>query len=172
MFSLLFLFQNTLISHILELSILFLSLGSSFCEKIVCDPLRSPREFVIIESPSCNIFFCLDFVPSLLCRGDWVERKNCVLWYWVVIPQWRSLCGRSCVDIVKILLCEGGNVEQWLESRNISLCLCLIFCLSTLNSLYLVLLLLLIYPLGFYLWEAIVCDPLRSPRESLSSLDH
>ena len=27
-----------------------------------------------------------------------------------------SLCGRSCVDIVKILLCEGGDVEQWLES--------------------------------------------------------
>ena len=28
-----------------------------------------------------------------------------------------SLCGRSCVDIVKILLCEGGDVEQWLEPR-------------------------------------------------------
>ena len=29
-------------------------------------------------------------------------------------------------DIVKILLCEGGDVEQWLEPRNISWCLCLI----------------------------------------------
>ena len=30
----------------------------------------------------------------------------------VVIPQWRSLCGRSNVDIMEILLCEGGDVEQ------------------------------------------------------------
>jgi len=29
-------------------------------------------------------------------------------------------------DIVKILLCEGGDVEQWLEPRNISWCLRLI----------------------------------------------
>ena len=31
-----------------------------------------------------------------------------------------SLCGRSCVDIVKILLCEGEDVEQWFEPQNIS----------------------------------------------------
>ena len=37
-----------------------------------------------------------------------------------------SLCGRSCVDAVEILLCEGGDVEQWLEPRNISSCLRLI----------------------------------------------
>jgi len=30
---------------------------------------------------------------------------------WVVIPWWRSLFGRSCVDIVEILLCKGGDVE-------------------------------------------------------------
>jgi len=58
----------------------------------------------------------------------------------VEIPQWRSLCGRSCVDIVKILLCEGGDVEQWLEPRNISCCLRLIHYLFTLSLLYLALL--------------------------------
>ena len=26
-----------------------------------------------------------------------------------------SLCGRSCVDIVEILLREGGDIERWLE---------------------------------------------------------
>ena len=41
-------------------------------------------------------------------------------------PQW----------IVKILLCEGGNVEQWLKLQNISWCLCLNLSLSTLFSLY------------------------------------
>jgi len=29
---------------------------------------------------------------------------------------WEVLCGH----IVEILLCEGGDVEQWLESQNIS----------------------------------------------------
>ena len=33
----------------------------------------------------------------------------------VIIPQWRSPCGRSYVDIVEILLCEGGDMEQWLK---------------------------------------------------------
>ena len=58
----------------------------------------------------------------------------------VIIPQWRSLHGRSFVDIVKILLCEGGDVEQWLEPRNISCSLCLIHYLITLPLLYLALL--------------------------------
>jgi len=51
----------------------------------------------------------------------------------VVIPRWRSLYGRFRVDIVKILLCEGGDVEQWLKPQNISRCLCLIHYLSTLS---------------------------------------
>ena len=55
----------------------------------------------------------------------------------VIISQWRSLCGRSCVYIVVILLCEGGDVEQWLEPRNIYCCLNLIHYLSTLSILYL-----------------------------------
>ena len=58
------------------------------------------------------------------------------------------------MGIVKILLCEGGGVEQWLESRNISWYLRLIHYLLTL-SLYLALLYItyIIYMLG------IVCVP-------------
>ena len=74
----------------------------------------------------------LDFVPTLLCRDVRVGVVYSL--FEVVIPRWRSLCGRSLVDIVEILLCEGGDVEQWLEPRNISLRLYLIFYLSTLNS--------------------------------------
>ena len=52
------------------------------------------------------------------------------------IPWWMSLCGRSLVDIVKILLCEGGDVEQWLEPRNIFLRLHLDLSISQLSTLY------------------------------------
>jgi len=48
----------------------------------------------------------------------------------------------SCMDdIVKIILCEGGDVEQWLEPRNISLCLRLIdyFLTLSLSLIYLAL---------------------------------
>ena len=45
----------------------------------------------------------------------------------------QSLCGKSRVDVVKILLCEGGDVEQWLEPQNIYLCLRLIHYLSSLS---------------------------------------
>ena len=44
------------------------------------------------------------------------------------------------MDVVEILLCEGGDVEQWLKSQNMSCCLRLIHYLSTLYLLYLVLL--------------------------------
>ena len=92
-----------------------------------------------------KLYFSLLFAwlcVYLLCRGVW-ESWSCVLQvYIVVIPQWRSLCGRFCVDIVKIFLCEGGDVMQWLECQNISFCLCLIFFLSTLISLCLALSLL------------------------------
>ena len=73
-------------------------------------------------------------VPSLLCRGCCVGERSYVLL--VCIYQILSggfLCGRSCVKIVKIFLCEGGDVEQWLESQNISWCLCLDLSLSTLS---------------------------------------
>ena len=44
------------------------------------------------------------------------------------------------MDVVEILLCEGGNVEQWLEPQKISQCLHLIHYLLTLSLLYLALL--------------------------------
>ena len=56
------------------------------------------------------------------------------------------------MKIVKIFLCEGGDVEQWLEPQNISRCLCLIHYLLTLSLslLYLALLHIvhIIYMLG------------------------
>ena len=55
---------------------------------------------------------------------------------------------------VEILLCEGGDVERWLERRNISLCLRLDL-FSQLSSLYLALLLLFIF---IYMLD-IVCMP-------------
>ena len=67
-------------------------------------------------------------VPYLLCRGCvcWREElctPSCI----TQILNGGSLCGKSCVDdIVKIVLCEGGDVKQWLEPRNISYCLRLI----------------------------------------------
>ena len=104
------------------------------------------------------------YALSLLCGGDSVlalchpscvevivfERGVVYSKCRVVIPQWRSLCGRSCVEIVKILLCEGGDVLQWLEPPNISCCLRLIHYLLTLSLLYLALLYIvhIIYMLG------------------------
>jgi len=64
---------------------------------------------------------------------------------------WEVLCGH----IVEILLCEGGDVEQWLEPQNISWCLRLIHCLL-ISLLYFVLLYIvhIIYVLG------IICVPI------------
>ena len=49
-----------------------------------------------------------------------VGERSCVLpVVFTQILNGGSLCGKSCVDeIVEILLCEGEDVEQWLESRN------------------------------------------------------
>ena len=130
-------FSNTLISHIHDLSSLILSLGSLFCEKIVCDPLRSLREYLwSLWSPS-YIFLCFVFgLVATSCVEVFMFKRGVVYSRcWVVIPQWRSLCGKSCVGIVVILLCEGGDVEEWLEPRNISSCLRLLF-LSLLIDLY------------------------------------
>ena len=91
--------------------------------------------FVIFVITNLYFFLCfvLDFLPSLLCRGVRVG---------VVYSQFIScnssvevFCERSLVDIVKILLSEGGDVEQWLEPQNISLCLWLVIFLylSTLS---------------------------------------
>ena len=99
------------------------------------------RVFVIFVITKCISFFAL---YHLLCRDLCIERGVVYSQCKVVIPWWRSLCERSCMDIVKIFLCEGGNVEQWLGPRNISWCLCLIHYLSAL-SLYFALLLLFIF---------------------------
>ena len=45
--------------------------------------------------------------------------------------MWEVLCRH----IVEILLCEGGDVEQWLELRNISLCLRLNLSISQFSTL-------------------------------------
>ena len=52
-------------------------------------------------------------VPCLLCRDCIVRERSCVLLVvFAQILSGGSLCGKSCVDvIVKILLCEGGDVE-------------------------------------------------------------
>ena len=120
--------------------------------KIVCDLSRSPREIVCdlcdyqVYCPS----LCAWLSAHLLCRGFLFEREELGTPGCNYNPQWRSLCGRSCVDIVKILLCKGGDVEQWLESRNISLCLRLIHCLLLLSLLYLALLLYCSYSYARY----------------------
>ena len=76
-----------------------------------------------------------DLVPYLLCRGYIIGERSCVLLVCITqILSRGSLCGKSYVDdIVKILLCEGGDVEHWLESRNISLCLLLTHYILTLS---------------------------------------
>ena len=99
-------------------------------EESVCDYLDHQVYFSLL---------CAWLSAHFLCIGLCIERGVVYSKCWVVIPQWRSLCGGSCVDIVKILLCEGGDVEQWLEPQNKSLCLRLIHYLSTLSLLYLAL---------------------------------
>ena len=68
--------------------------------KIVCDPLKSQELFVIIRSPSYKSFLCFDFVPNLLCRGDCVWERSCVLPVLscnssVEVPLWKVLCRHS-----------------------------------------------------------------------------
>ena len=80
-------------------------------------------------------------VPCLLCRGFIVEERSCILPIYITqILSGGSLCGKSCVDdIVKILLCEGGDIELCARiSKHIlvfafdplSLTLSLILCLA------------------------------------------
>jgi len=68
-------------------------------------------------------------VPCLLCRDCIIRERSCALSVCITqILNGGSLCGKSCVDdIVEILLCEEWDVEQWLEPRNISWYLCLIY---------------------------------------------
>ena len=65
--------------------------------KIVCDPLRSPREFVIIGSPS--VFPSL-LSAHLLCRGLYLRvelRSPSVELKFLggKVPSWKVLCEHS-----------------------------------------------------------------------------
>ena len=170
-FSLLFLFK-TLCFLTLELSILNLSLGSYFCEK------NCLWSFEITKRVVCDLCDHQVYILSLLVlgfvRSSCVEEKKSGVvysWFVFVISQWRSLCGRSCKDIVKILLCEGRDVEQWLEPRNISVCLRLDFLSNSLSlSLYLALLLLIhIHIHARYCSCAHTCVQLREFLKHLNS---
>ena len=67
-------------------------------------------------------------VPSSCVEVVFVGERSCVLLIiFTQIFSGGSLCGKSCVDvIVEIFLCEGEDVEQWLEPQNIFLCFRLI----------------------------------------------
>ena len=108
------------ITKIVIFSMLWLCAYPSYLEVIVF-------EFWLCAYPSCVKVIVFE-------RGELYPKCR------VIILQWRSLCGRSYVDIVKILLCEGENVKQWLEPRNITYYLHLIRYLLTLSLLYFVLL--------------------------------
>ena len=102
-----------------------------------------------------NLFFTLALCLPFCVEVFEFEREVVYSQYWVVIPQWRSLCGRSCVDLVKILLFEGGDVKQWLGSWNISLYLCLIYSLSlylALQSLFYFYTLDIVYVCPYLCW--------------------
>ena len=70
------------------------------------------------------IFLCLTSRVEVMFVGE----RSCVLLVCITqILSGGSLCGKSCVDdIEEILLCEGEDVKQWFEPRNISWCLRLI----------------------------------------------
>ena len=68
--------------------------------------------FDFVPYPSCVevIVLCLCAYPScvevIVFERRVVYSKCCV-----IIPQWRSVCEKSYVDIVKMLMCESGDVE-------------------------------------------------------------
>jgi len=95
-----------------------------------------------------------------------VGERSCVLL--IVFTQILSggfLYGKSCVDVIEeLLLCGGGDVEQWLEPRNISRCLRLIHFLLTL-SLILYLALFHIVHIILICLVLFVCHTCVEPRE-------
>ena len=79
--------------------------------------------FVIIRSPSCKLFLYFGFVSSLLCRGDSIWERSCVLLVLnynssVEVPLWKVMCEHNWNPSV-----WRRGVDQWLEPRNISFCL-------------------------------------------------
>ena len=81
-----------------------------------------------------------------------------------------SLCGKSCVDdIVKILLCEGGDVELGARTSKhifvfafdpLSLTLSLILCLASFHIVH------IIYMLGFVCVCPYLCSTKRASYSS------
>ena len=74
-------------------------------------------------SLSCEVDILVALCLASKCRGGiWNWERSCVLPVVVTPnPRWRFPVWESCVDKVsglEILLCEGGDVEQWLEPRN------------------------------------------------------
>ena len=69
----------------------------------------------------CEVVFVLPLVRGCirlreeLCTPDCICPKSSV-----EVPCVGVLCGQ--VSGLEILLCEGGDVEQWLEPQNISVC--------------------------------------------------
>ena len=103
--------------------------------------MRSPRVVCdICDHQDCNFFFTLALCLPSCVEVIMFERRVVYSKYRVAIPQWRFFCGRSYMDIVKILLCECEDVEQWLEPQNISSCLRLDLFSQLSSLLYLVLL--------------------------------
>ena len=100
---------------------------------------------MIFMITKCIFSLLCAWLSALSCVEICVRERSCVLSVLscnclMEVPLWKVL-----VDVVEILLCEGGDVEQWLEPRNMSLSLHLIHYLSTLTLIYLALLYLLIY---------------------------
>ena len=107
----------SVLSLLYEVIVVWLSAQSLLCEVTVV--------WLSALSLLCEVIV---IVPCLLCRGGCVRERSCVLLslYYQILDG-GSLCGRSYVDIVEILLCEGRDEEQWLEPQNISWCLRLIY---------------------------------------------
>ena len=128
-----FSFSKHFVFLTLELSIQYLSMESYFCEKNYLWSFKiTKREFVIIGSPSYKFFPYFGFVPCLLCRGDCVRKRSCVLPVLscnssVEVPLWKVLCGRS------------ENPSVWRRGHRVvarilkHLCLRLIHYISTLS---------------------------------------
>ena len=109
------------------------------------------------------------------CRGDsccalplsvkvvfFGERSYVFLVVFAQILSGGSLCGKSCVNnLVKILLCEGEDVEQWLETKHI-----FVFAIDplSLNSLSYIVHCIILF-ISFICLDLVVCHTCVKPRE-------
>ena len=65
-------------------------------------PCLSCLEVIVV------LTLCLTSCVEVVVLERGVDYSNFV----IQIPRWRFPLWESCVDVVKILLCEGGDVEQ------------------------------------------------------------